>query len=141
MDTWTGRVRVLRVVTYHDCGFPLNPQIVEGQIEGCVSMALGQTLQERVDLREGQVFNPDFLTYRLPITHDTPAMVSGMIHSHEPLGPFGAKEVGEGAVSGVMAAVANAVYDAVGARITSLPITPAKVLAALAAAGRDARAR
>ncbi|MEK7443626.1 MAG: molybdopterin cofactor-binding domain-containing protein [candidate division NC10 bacterium] len=137
VDTWTGRVRVLRVVTYHDCGFPLNPQIVEGQIEGCVSMALGQTLQERVDLREGQVFNPDFLTYRMPITHDTPAMVSGMIHSHEPHGPFGAKEVGEGAVSGVMAAVANAVYDAVGARITSLPITPAKVLAALAAAGRD----
>ena len=60
-----------------------------------------------------------------------------MIRSHEPHGPFGAKEVGEGAVSGVMAAVANAVYDAVGARITSLPITPAKVLSALAAAGRD----
>ena len=131
VDTWTGRVRVVRLVTYHDCGFPLNPQIVEGQIEGCVSMALGQTLQERVDLREGQVFNADLLTYRLPIAAGVPEMVSGMIESDEPHGPFGAKEVGEGAVSGVMAAVANAVYDAVGVRITSLPITPARVLAAL----------
>jgi CO/xanthine dehydrogenase Mo-binding subunit len=138
VDTWTGRVKVLRVVTYHDCGFPLNPQIVEGQIEGCVSMALGQTLQERVDLRRGQVFNPDLLTYRLPIAHDTPPMVSGMIHSDEPHGPFGAKEVGEGAVSGVMAAVANAVYDAVGVRVTSLPITPARVLAGLGSGPRGA---
>jgi CO/xanthine dehydrogenase Mo-binding subunit len=136
VDAWTGRVRVLRLVTYHDCGFPLNPQIVEGQIEGCVSMALGQTLQERMDLREGQAFNPDFLAYRMPITHDTPEMVSGMIHSDEPRGPFGAKEVGEGAVSGVMAAVANAVYDAVGVRVKSLPITPAKVLAGLGKGGR-----
>ncbi len=132
VDTWTGKVRVLRLITYHDCGFPLNPQIVEGQIEGCVSMALGQTLQERVDLREGQVFNPDFLNYRLPLTHDTPEMVSGMIHTNEPRGPFGAKEVGEGAVSGVLAAVANAVYDAVGVRVTKLPISPAKVLSGLA---------
>ncbi len=137
VDTWTGTVRVLRVVTYHDCGFPLNPQIVEGQIQGCVSMALGQTLQERIDLREGQVFNPDFLSYRLPLTHDTPRMLSGMIHSDEPQGPFGAKEVGEGAVSGVMAAVANAVYDAVGVRVMSLPITAAKVLAGLARAVRE----
>ena len=137
VDTWTGKVRVLRLVTYHDCGFPLNPQIVEGQIEGCVSMALGQTLQERVDIREGQVFNPDFLTYRMPLTHDMPEMVSGMIHSNEPHGPFGAKEVGEGAVSGVMAAVANAVYDAVGVRIKSLPITPAKVFAGLQKASRN----
>jgi CO/xanthine dehydrogenase Mo-binding subunit len=135
VDTWTGRVRVLRLVTYHDSGFPLNPQIVEGQIEGCVSMALGQALQERVDLRAGQVFNADFLGYRLPLTHDTPEMVSGMIHSEDPHGPFGAKEVGEGAVSGVMAAVANAVHDAVGVRVRSLPITPAKVLAGLAGAG------
>jgi len=110
---------------------------VEGQIEGCVSMALGQTLQERVDIREGQVFNPDFLTYRMPLTHDMPEMVSGMIHSNEPHGPFGAKEVGEGAVSGVMAAVANAVYDAVGVRIKSLPITPAKVFAGLQKASRN----
>ena len=138
VDTWTGRVRVLRLVTHHDCGFPLNPQIVEGQIEGCVSMALGQTLRERVDLREGQVFNPDLLGYRLPITHDTPELVSGMIASDDPRGPFGAKEVGEGAVSGVMAALANAVHDAVGVRVTTLPITPAKVLAGLerAAAAR-----
>jgi len=135
VDTWTGKVRVLRLVTCHDCGFPLNPQIVEGQIEGCVSMALGQTLQERVDLREGQVFNPDFLNYAMPLTHDMPEVVSRMIHSNEPRGPFGAKEVGEGAVSGVMAAVANAVYDAVGVHVTSLPITPAKLLAGLAQAG------
>ena len=140
VDTWTGRVRVLRLVTYHDCGFALNPQIVEGQIEGCVSMALGQTLAERVDLREGRAFNADLLGYRMPLACGTPEMVSGMIHTHDPGGPFGAKEVGEGAVSGVMAAVANAVHDAVGVRIASLPITPAKVVAALErAAGRAHR--
>ena len=139
VDTWTGKVRVLRLVTYHDCGFALNPQIVEGQIEGCVSMALGQTLQERVDLREGQMFNPDFIHYRMPLTLDTPEMVSGMIHSDEPQGPFGAKEVGEGAVSGVMAAVANAVYDAVGVRVTRLPITPARILGKLSRAEAASR--
>jgi len=139
VDTWTGKVRVLRLVTYHDCGFALNPQIVEGQIEGCVSMALGQTLQERVDLREGQVFNPDFIQYRMPLTLDTPEMVSGMIHSDEPQGPFGAKEVGEGAVSGVMAAVANAVYDAAGVRVTRLPITPSRILARLSKTEAAAR--
>ena len=131
VDTWTGRVRVLRLVTYHDCGFALNPQIVQGQVEGCVSMALGQTLQERIDLREGQVFNADLLGYRMPLAPGATDMAGGLVHSRDPGGPFGAKEVGEGAVSGVMAAVANAVYDAAGVRIASLPITPAKVLAAL----------
>jgi len=136
VDSWTGKVRVVNLVTYHDCGFPLNPQIVEGQIEGCVSMAIGQTLRERVDLRQGQVFNPDLLNYRMPLAPDTPGMVSGMLHSNEPRGPFGAKEVGEGAVSGVMAAVANAVHDAVGVRVTSLPIEPSKVLAGIERAAR-----
>jgi CO/xanthine dehydrogenase Mo-binding subunit len=72
----------------------------------------------------------------MPLTHDTPEMVSGMIHTNEPRGPFGAKEVGEGAVSAVLAAVANAVYDAVGIRVTKLPISPAKVLSGLAQLGR-----
>lgn len=82
------------------------------------------------------MFNPDFLGYRMPLTHDTPEMASGMIHSNEPQGPFGAKEGGEGAVSGVMAAVANAVNDAVGVRVQSLPIAPAKILAGLQKAAR-----
>jgi CO/xanthine dehydrogenase Mo-binding subunit len=75
----------------------------------------------------------------MPLTLDTPEMVSGMIHSDEPQGPFGAKEVGEGAVSGVMAAVANAVYDAVGVRVTRLPITPARILGKLSRAEAASR--
>lgn len=82
------------------------------------------------------MFSTDFLSYRLPLTHDTPEMAIGMIHCNEAQGPFDAKEVGEGAVSGVMAAVANAVNDAVGVRVQSLPIAPGKVLAGLQKAAR-----
>lgn len=124
----TGQIKVLGVTTFHDCGFPLNLQVVEGQIEGSVSMGLGQALSEAVDLKEGQLFNPSFLDYRLPTSLDSPPLTVGLVHSMEPRGPFGAKEAGEGTVAGVLAAVANAVFNATGVRIKSLPITPDKVL-------------
>lgn len=131
VDTLTGKVKVVRASTFHDCGFPLNKTIVEGQVEGCVSMGMGQALSEEIVLEKGQLFNASFLNYRLPIATDTPITTDGLVDSLEPNGPFGAKEVGEGAVAGMLAAVANAVYDAIGVRIYSTPITPDKVLAAL----------
>ena len=131
VDTLTGEVRVANLTAYHDCGFPLNRLIVEGQIDGNVSMGIGQALKEEVLFQEGQVFNPSLLEYLMPTSLETPQMKRGEIVTNEPKGPFGAKEVGEGAIAGVLAAVANAVYDAVGVRIKSLPITSEKVLDAL----------
>ncbi len=132
VDIETGLVRLVRATTFHDCGQPLNPQIVEGQVYGCVSTGQGQALTEQIVFDKGRVVNPTFLDYRLPTTMDTPSTAGGPVDSFEPAGPFGAKEVGEGVVAQTLGAIANAVYDAVGVRITSLPITPDKVLAALA---------
>ncbi len=131
VDTLTGQVELIAMTTFHDCGFPLNPMIVEGQIDGNVSTGQGQALTEEIVLREGQVLNPSFLDYALPTALETPEVRRGEVYSIEPKGPFGAKEVGEGAIAGALAAVANAVHDAVGVRIKSLPLTPDKVLKAL----------
>ncbi|NMB35829.1 MAG: molybdopterin-dependent oxidoreductase [Firmicutes bacterium] len=131
VDTLTGLVRLVKAVTFHDCGFPLNKTVVEGQIHGCVSMGAGQALSEEVHLEKGQLFNPSFLHYQLPIALDTPESAEGLVATIEPSGPFGAKEVGEGCVAGILGAIANAVHDAIGVRIYSLPITPEKVLRAL----------
>jgi len=137
VDTLTGRVEVTRMVTFHDCGFPLNRSIVEGQVHGNASMGLGQALWEEVLLAKGQMQNPTFLDYRAPLASETPEMLSGMVETRDPGGPYGAKEVGEGSISGVLAAVANAIDDAIGVRFTKLPITPDKVLEALQSKGES----
>lgn len=131
VDTLIGTVRLVRMSTFHDCGYPLNPLIVEGQIDGNVSTGQGQALSEDIVLREGRVFNANFLGYGMPTAVETPETTRGEVLSIEPKGPFGAKEVGEGSIAGTLAAIANAVHDACGVRITSLPITPDKVLKGL----------
>ncbi|MCL5958416.1 MAG: xanthine dehydrogenase family protein molybdopterin-binding subunit [Chloroflexi bacterium] len=131
VDTETGHVKLIKATTHHDCGYPLNRQIVEGQIEGCVSNGQGQAMSEIIDMREGQMMNPSFLTYGMPTCLEGSEIRDGIVASVEPKGPFGAKEVGEGALAGMLGAVANAVYDATGVRITSLPITPDKILEGL----------
>lgn len=131
VDTETGAVTLLKATTFHDCGYPLNRQIVEGQVEGCVSNGQGQALSESIDLEDGHLMNASFLTYRLPISLDTPVFADGLVETIDPNGPFGAKEVGEGALAGLLGAVGNAVYDATGVRIMDLPITPEKVLRGL----------
>ncbi|MBI3668425.1 MAG: 4-hydroxybenzoyl-CoA reductase subunit alpha [Acidobacteria bacterium] len=131
VDTETGQVRVHRIVAAHDCGKALNPLTVEGQIEGSVYMGLGQALQEEMIWNEGRLMNPSLLEYRTPTTLETPEIESIIVESNDPEGPFGAKEAGEGSLAATIPAVANAIYDAVGVRINSLPITPEKILAAL----------
>jgi 4-hydroxybenzoyl-CoA reductase alpha subunit len=137
VDTLTGRIEVTRMVTFHDCGFPLNRSIVEGQVHGNTSMGLGQALWEEVFLEKGQMQNPTFLDYRAPLASETPKMVSGIVETRDPGGPYGAKEVGEGSISGVLAAVANAIDDAIGIRFTKLPITPDRVLEAIKSHGES----
>jgi 4-hydroxybenzoyl-CoA reductase subunit alpha len=131
VDEETGRITVERIVAAHDCGRALNPLTVEGQIEGSVYMGLGQALQEEMVWHDGRLMNPTLLEYRIPSTLETPEIESIIVESIDPEGPFGAKEAGEGSLAATIPAIANAIYDAVGVRINSLPITPEIILEAL----------
>ena len=141
VDPETGHVRVDRIVAAHDCGKALNPLTVEGQIEGSVYMGMGQALQEEMVWNNGRLMNPTLLEYRIPTTLETPEIESIIVESNDPEGPFGAKEAGEGSLAATIPAIANAIYDAVGVRITTLPITPEKVLAALKEKKKQERAK
>jgi 4-hydroxybenzoyl-CoA reductase subunit alpha len=125
----TGHVRVNKIWVAHDCGRALNPLTVEGQVEGSVWMGLGQALQEEVTFTpEGLTVNPSLLEYKSPGSLESPDIETIIVETIDPEGPFGAKEAGEGSLAGVIPAIANAVYDAVGVWITTLPITPEKIL-------------
>lgn len=132
VDTATGKVDVLRLVAAHDVGKAINPVLVEGQIEGGSSMGLGYALMEEVEVNKGKIKNDNFTGYLIATTLDVPEVTSIIVEEEEPSGPFGAKGVGEPTLIPTAAAIANAVYDAIGVRIYSLPITPEKVLSALA---------
>jgi CO/xanthine dehydrogenase Mo-binding subunit len=95
-------------------------------------MGVGYALMEGLEVEGGQATNASFVDYKLPATLDTPKLEIILIETHDPNGPFGAKGLGEMAQLGTSAAIANAIYDATGARVTTLPMTPEKVLAALA---------
>lgn len=131
VDTKTGRVKVLKMYDVHDIGYPINPDSVHGQIEGSIIMGLGYTFHEDLRFKEGKVLNPSFSKYRIPRSIDIPEIESLFIETNDPQGPFGAKGMGEASLLPTAAAVANAIYDAVGVRIKDLPITPEKVLKAL----------
>jgi 4-hydroxybenzoyl-CoA reductase subunit alpha len=133
VDTVTGQVDVVKVWGAHDCGKALNPLAVEGQIEGCIHMGLGQAISEKLDFHEGQILNANFNDYRIPTALDTPEMDITIIESDDKEGPFGAKEAGEGPIHPVLPSIGNAIFDAVGIRMLELPITPDKVLGALVA--------
>jgi CO/xanthine dehydrogenase Mo-binding subunit len=123
VDTETGHVRLTRAINVVDCGTPLNPKIVETQLSGAAVMQLGFTLFEKMNLDAGQVTNASFADYKIPGFHDIPPFENHMVDSVQPEAPFGAKGVGESSTFGISPAVANAIEDAVGVRITELPIT------------------
>lgn len=128
----TGEVTILKMYDAHDIGKAINPQSVEGQIEGSLAMGLGYTFIE--DLRfdnKGRPANGNFANYRMPRSIGIPPMETIMVETDDPEGPFGAKGMGEASLLPTSAAIANAVYDAVGVRIKDLPITPEKVIKAL----------
>ncbi|HTY25451.1 MAG TPA: xanthine dehydrogenase family protein molybdopterin-binding subunit [Desulfomonilaceae bacterium] len=133
VDTETGKVRLLRAVTAHDCGFPINPLLVQGQIDGQVSMALGHALMEEVVMENGQTLNPNWLEYRMPCIHNLAPSehIDVITESFEVGRAYRTKEVGEGYVSAILAAIANAIYDAIGVRLYSTPFTPEKILRGL----------
>ncbi len=94
VDLQTGRVKLLKMVTAHDCGTPINPMLVEGQLEG--SVVMGQALYENVIVEKGQVMNPSFLDYGFPTFMEMPEIEAIEVETDDPIGPFGAKEAGEG---------------------------------------------
>ena len=128
----TGQVQVLKVASAHDVGRALNPLAAEGQIHGGIHMGLGYALSEELRIEEGRVLNPQFMEYALLTASDMPEIVVHLIETVDEAGPFGAKGLGESGVIPVAAAVANAVKDAVGVRLTELPMTPERVFRALA---------
>ena len=131
VDTRTGQVEVKRVIAAQDVGKAINPAQVEGQMEGGVVMGLGMALCEEVVVEKGYVLNSSLASYLVPTSADVPEIVSVIVEDPYPNGPFGAKGAGEPGTVATAAAVANAVYDAVGVRIKQLPITPERVWKAL----------
>jgi xanthine dehydrogenase molybdenum-binding subunit len=131
VDKETGQVSVLRVVAAHDVGKPINPMAIEGQFEGAIIQGIGFALTEQVIWDRGKVLSQEFADYKLPTMMDTPKIETILVETDDPFGPFGAKGVGEAGLVPTAAAIANAVYDAVGVWIRELPMTQEKLLAAL----------
>ncbi len=137
VDLETGKVKIDRFTDYHDCGTPINPLAVHGQVEGAVIMGASETILEDVQFDDkGRILNPNLHGYLMMTIKDAPDVFSGLVDSYEPQGPFGAKEIGEGSTLPVLGAVAHAIANATGVWIKDLPITPEKILKALAAKKR-----
>ncbi len=132
VDTETGRVRLLKMINAVDCGRPVNPRIVETQISGAALMQLGFTMFEKMNLDNGQVTNASLADYKIPGIADLPVvLINEAVDAFQHNAPFGAKGVGESATLALSPAIANAIDDAVGVRLTALPLTPEAVLRAL----------
>jgi CO/xanthine dehydrogenase Mo-binding subunit len=131
VDEDTGCTRVTRLAACYDVGQAINPQSAEGQIEGGAIQGMGHAMMEEVILDEGVSKNPHLLDYKIPTTLDAPAIETILIESGAGLGPFGAKGIGEPAMTPTPAALMNAVSRATGTRMTDLPLTAERVLRAL----------
>src|SRR5438477_4185520 len=133
VDEETGIVNVDKIWAAHDCGRALNPVSVEGQVIGSVWMGLGQALQEEMVWKDGLLMNPGLLEYKSPSAVESPEVVTYIVESVDPEGPFGAKEASEGSLAACIPAISNAIYDAIGVRLREAPFTPDRVLAAIKA--------
>jgi CO/xanthine dehydrogenase Mo-binding subunit len=131
VDIETGQIEIVETFLSEDCGKILNPLAVHGQTSGAAVQGIGWTLYEHLQFQDGQLMNGNFADYTMPTADSVPDIRAGAIETIDPNGPFGAKGASETAIVPGAGAIANAVYDAVGVRINSLPLTPEKVLAAL----------
>ena len=135
VDRETGQVQVSDLTSAHDCGVPINPMSVEGQLEGSVYMGVGYALGEEFTEIDGQSIQSSFADYRVPTAGEMPRVETLHIEVVDPEGPYGAKEAGEGTVGPTAPAIANAIYDATRVRLTDMPLSPEKVLRAMEAGG------
>ncbi len=131
VDPQTGEVKVLQMVVASDCGTVIYPIGAEGQVEGGLAQGIGYALTEGLQFDEGRPLNPNFSDYRIPSMRDMPPLQHAFADSYEPTGPFGAKGLGELNMDPTAAVINNAIFDAVGVRVKTLPITPEKILRAL----------
>ncbi len=131
VDTETGAIKVVKLVSAVDGGVPINPTLAEGQVEGAVTQGLGYALIEEMKFENGALLNPNFADYKIFNAHDMPILETILVETYESTGPYGAKSIGEVPVNCPAPAIANAIYDAIGVRIFDLPFTAEKVLAAL----------
>src|SRR5438477_2283819 len=132
VDRETGHVKILRYTAVQDVGRAIHPSYVEGQIQGGVTQGVGWALNEEyVYDKQGRLDNPGYLDYRMPVASDLPMIEAVMVEVPNPRHPFGAKGVGEVPIVPPMAAVANAIADAIGLRMRDLPISPPKLRAAV----------
>ena len=131
VDPLTGQVKILQMVVASDCGTVIYPIGAEGQVEGGLAQGIGYALTEGLQFDEGRPLNPNFSDYRIPSMRDMPPLQHAFADSYEPTGPFGAKGLGELNMDPTAAVINNAIFDAVGVRVKTLPITPEKILRAL----------
>lgn len=139
VDVETGQIEVLQVVPVHEFGKVIHPVAAAGQIEGGIQQGIGHTLTEDyvVDPKTGRSLNPSFVDYKMPLAMDMPPIRTIMLETApDPGGPYGAKGIGEDPIIAIGPAIANALYDAIGVRFRAFPITPEKVLQALAEVNR-----
>ena len=128
VDTETGRVTVTRLVNVGDVGTPINPRIVESQLTGAAVMQLGFTMTEKMTFSAGQCTNASLAEYKIPGLLDLPnEIINEAVTAEQKSGPFGGKGVGETDTFGVSPAIANAIHDAVGVRLTALPLNAESV--------------
>ena len=123
-------IDALNIWSAHDVGKAINPRNIEGQIEGGIQMGLGFALSEEIILENGRTMNPSFTDYKMLTSADMPKIHPIIVEVPEPLGPFGARGVGEATTIPTAGAVANAVFDATGIRLKTLPLSPEKLLMA-----------
>jgi CO/xanthine dehydrogenase Mo-binding subunit len=134
VDVETGHVKITKMVNVVDCGRAINPKAVQTQISGAALMHVGFTMFEKMHIDGGQVTNASLADYKIPGMHDVPpVMENETVETYQTNGPFGAKGVGELATFGLSPAIANAIDDAVGVRLTNLPLTAEAVFRALRA--------
>jgi xanthine dehydrogenase molybdenum-binding subunit len=133
VDTESGEVQVLRVVAAHDIGRAINPLSLEGQIEGGIVMGLGNALTEEYIVENGVPYTQWLARYKMPSIRHTPKITSFIVEHPAAAGPYGAKGVGEIASIPTTPAITNAIYNAVGVRVYTLPVDQDKLLRAIKA--------
>ena len=132
IDAETGEISVLGIWDVHDCGKVINPRLLHGQVHGALFMGMGESVWEEVLFDDkGRILNPELANYRMLSAMDMPPIESEVLDTYEPSGPWGAKEVGEGATNPTLGMFSNAIFDAMGVRVNSLPLTYEKVWRAL----------
>jgi len=139
VDTLTGRVQCTQAWVAQDVGRAINPRLCEGQMDGGFVMGLGYALYEDLGVKEGKITNNQFSKYIIPTSMDVPKINKFIIEAPEDSAPYGAKGIGEPVMVPVAPAILNAIYDAIGIRLTTLPASPERVLAAIVAKDKEGR--